>query len=352
MSITQVAERAGVSVTTVSRVLNGSSYVAAETALRIRTCMQELGYAPRALRPGPKRTARRGVRHGNVLLLSMSQHSAVDLFRMPIFPALIGGMQETITRAGLNLLLAHCPNGITVPPSLAGNKVDGVLVIGQVMNSRGKPLGSRLLDCLGRRPVVWTYRDHNDPEHLFDHVLYDNQAVGGQAAEYFAQRGHDSVALLNAVPDHLAYLERREQFALRARALGLTVDICEPPEPLRGPDAITFVEAAITGLGATPGLATGVFCVSDDLLLTAHHTLRHANPRGRRLELLGCNNDSAFMSQMRPRPATIDIQLEQVGRQAAELLCQRLGESERRASIEILLKPVVIPGENDPARLS
>ena len=53
MSITRVAKLAGVSSSTVSRVINRHPRVAPETALSVQKAMQQLGYTPSARRPGP-----------------------------------------------------------------------------------------------------------------------------------------------------------------------------------------------------------------------------------------------------------------------------------------------------------
>ena len=70
---------------------------------------------------------------------------------------------------------------------------------------------------------------------------------------------------------------------------------------------------------------TGVFCVSDDLMLAVFNGLRQRGVEpGRDIELIGCNNDRLFMEQMHPRPATINLKLDQVGRQAFELLLTKM----------------------------
>ena len=109
MSITDVAKHANVSIATVSRFINGDAYVAEATAARIRKSMQELGYVPRALRPGPKQADRKGINTGNIMLLSLMTMAPADLYRMPAFPALLGGVQQGLTKRGMNLLLAHSP---------------------------------------------------------------------------------------------------------------------------------------------------------------------------------------------------------------------------------------------------
>ena len=54
MSIVDVAKRAGVSVATVSRVINDFPGVSPRTARQVRTAMKELLYVPAPIRPGPK----------------------------------------------------------------------------------------------------------------------------------------------------------------------------------------------------------------------------------------------------------------------------------------------------------
>src|SRR5262252_5724749 len=58
VSISKVAKLAGVSNSTVSRVINNHPRVAAETVQSVRMAMKELGYVPSVRRPGPKPLAR------------------------------------------------------------------------------------------------------------------------------------------------------------------------------------------------------------------------------------------------------------------------------------------------------
>jgi DNA-binding LacI/PurR family transcriptional regulator len=342
MSITKVATLAGVSVATVSRYINNTSYVAEETGSRIQAAMDQIGYVPRALRPGPKRKERRGVRTGNVMLLSVHPFSPVDMYRMPAFPALLGGVQETMEAKGLNLLLAHCPDGKTIPPALAGAKVDGVLVVG-----RCPALSARLSAVLDRLPVVWMFREHNDPDRRYDHVLYDNQEVGQIAARYLHEQGHQRVGFVSADPTHEAYCQRRDTFGRVGAELGMDVEVYESDKPLQGSEQLPFVEQAVQTMAAAGEQPTALFCAADDRMLTVFHVLRQRYGEGLAgLELIGCNNDPVFMSQMHPQPATIDIHLGLVGREAAELLWQRLGEvGGTTTSVEILIKPKLVrPG--------
>ena len=65
MSISKVAKLAGVSSSTVSRVINNHPRVAPETVQSVKKAMKELGYVPSDRRPGPKPSARQRVGTGN-----------------------------------------------------------------------------------------------------------------------------------------------------------------------------------------------------------------------------------------------------------------------------------------------
>ena len=69
MPISEVAKLAGVSSSTVSRVINNHPSVAPETVTSVRNAMQQLGYAPSERRPGPKPSFRSRTGTANIAFL-------------------------------------------------------------------------------------------------------------------------------------------------------------------------------------------------------------------------------------------------------------------------------------------
>src|SRR5512142_1190337 len=120
-TIADVAERAGVSIATVSRVLNGTTPVVPETAERIRTAIEELHYVPR--------TAAR--------ILASRRTNTIGLLLPEIgeafFSSLLRGIESEARAAGFDLLIhatMHIPHA-SVPAarrSLAEHNTDGLLV--------------------------------------------------------------------------------------------------------------------------------------------------------------------------------------------------------------------------------
>src|SRR5258708_3300439 len=104
MSIVEVASLAGVSKSTVSRVINQLPGVAPAATEAVRKAMEELGYRPNVRRPGRKPKERQGIRTGNVALLTMGE-SPAQLYRMPVFPAMLHGIERALAENGLNLMM-------------------------------------------------------------------------------------------------------------------------------------------------------------------------------------------------------------------------------------------------------
>lgn len=344
-SIVDVAKLANVSVATVSRILNDARNVAPATAKNVEAAIKELGYTPRAVRPGPKPKSRQGVNTGTIAFISVGSFSPMDMYRMPAFPALLGGIQRGIEKNGMELVLAHLPEGKVVPPVLARRRADGVILFGF------ETLSTQLKQALNRVPAVWCFlRDSVAPSSEFDHVLYDNSHVGQMAADYFLKRKHRNLIFVGSRPNHQAFAQRRIQFVETANAQGASVLVVEGPEsvglelsPMQLDDVAHRAVHELRSSGEQP---TAIFAGSDDLMVRVYNRLRqHGFEPGKDVELIGCNNDKQFLDQMHPRPATIDIKLDLVGERAIEQLLWRMSHPADQARAQLLIKPVIVPAE-------
>ncbi|VGO15338.1 Ribose operon repressor [Pontiella desulfatans] len=342
-SIVDVAKLANVSVATVSRILNDERNVTPETTKLVEVAIKELGYVPKAVRPGPKPKNRKGITTGTIAFISVGSFSPVDMYRMPAFPSLLGGIQRGIERHGMELVLAHLPEGKAVPPVLARRRADGVLLFGF------ETLSTQLKRALNRVPAVWCFlRDSVAPSTDFDHVLYDNSHVGRMAADYLLGRKHRNLMFVGSRPNHQAFAERRDQFVALVAAGGGTAKVVEGIA--KNDDALTpsrleeIAQRAVAGLGDGAARTTGIFVSSDDLMVRVYNQLKqHGVEPGKDVDLIGCNNDKQYMDQMHPRPATVDIKLDLVGERAVEQLLWRMSHPGDIAQAQLLIKPEVLP---------
>jgi DNA-binding LacI/PurR family transcriptional regulator len=209
----EVAERAGVSLSTVSRALAGSPHISAATRLRVRKAAEALDYrvdaAGSALRTGQTRTI------GVVIPLA---HAERQNLSDPFFLEILGAVADELSACGYSLLL----HKLTEDPynwieGLArGRRADGVIVIGQSLHHDSL---NRIADT-GFPLVVW---GTPIPAQRYVTVGSDNVAGGREATAHLIGQECRHIAFLGdpAAPEVAARLEGHAQ-ALAAGGLPRT----------------------------------------------------------------------------------------------------------------------------------
>lgn len=337
-----VARAAGVSRWTVSRVLNGDRKVLPKTVRKVEATIEALGYDIGKPRSGPKTEKQLGIQTRTIAFLSTSGHSPKRMYQMPFFPLLLGGIQDALFSSELDMLLAHSPKARVVPAAFARKQADGVLLYGT------NELSSRLKKILTGIPIVRIGRAGEDIFSEYDHVYFDNSSVGELAAAHLLRRGHRHLAFVDFSfsPAHTTVGSRREQFIRHATGAGADVEVLCPERAQTPEGQIRNIERIMRRTAALEPLPTGIFCPSDNAMLRAFNYLReHGIRPGYDVEMIGCNNDPAYMEQMRPRPATIDVKLDEVGENAVARLLERMGDQMDKSPTFTLVAPTVVPGE-------
>lgn len=332
MSIIHVARVAGVSKSTVSRVINEIPGVAPDAIAAVRKAMKKIGYQPPLRRRGPKPSSRQGIRNGNVALLAMGLR-AEDLYRMPVFPALLHGLERALAEQNLNLVLGNLGPGEHPPAALAERQADGLLLWGKW---DGMP--PEVLNQVRSLPAVWLMREHSDARGDFDHVTYNNLTVSRIAARYLLERNHRHTAFLNTVPSHSAYVERQNDFARLMQEAGQPTQsiVVDATQPL---DASSRLVEELLRLCPA---ATGVFVPTDAQLPALYRALQARGVKpGRDIEIISCDNEEPFLSQVHPRPATIDLHLDLVGRRAVEQLRWRM-RNPKEPRLTVMVEPTLV----------
>lgn len=131
VTLHQVAKKAGVSKSTVSRVINGSASVSPEAKERIEAVIDELGYVPnRAARSLASRRAQ--------AVALVIPEDTTRFFGDPFFAAVISGIDEYLrgTDLVLNLLIASTEDRQKMLSYLTGGNADGALVLSHHTSDR------------------------------------------------------------------------------------------------------------------------------------------------------------------------------------------------------------------------
>jgi LacI family transcriptional regulator len=324
MSITQVAKLAGVSSSTVSRVINNHPRVAPETEKSVRKAMQELGYVPSDRRPGPKPLSRLKTETRNVSFLVLG---ASDGQATPAFAELLRGVSMGATDQAVNLAFHYVPNPDQLPTRALEQGVDGLLLHGNLP-------GVELERKLRKLPTVWLMGNRRRPE-WGDQVMPDAYEVGHLAAEYLIHQSHRRLAFLNLDANHWPLRVYFQSFSATAASFKVPVDSVQSPLETTGNywgrHSPKVVEALVQKFLDLPQRPTGIF-VADDMqvaLLQPALQARGVEIGPGAAQVISCNNETPFLVGLQPRPAVIDIRVQSIGRRAVEHLLWRMTNQTR-----------------------
>lgn len=233
-----VAERAGVSGQTVSRVVNGSPRVDPDTRVRVESAMAELGYRPhraaRALRTGRSQT----------IGLVVTTLSTVGNSRM------LQATAEAAAQRGYALTLVTAARGVAEAfDRLAEQEVDGAIVLNEasaLLPDAGRPTGLRLV-------VV-----DAPAEAGFTSVHSDHAGGAATATARLLELGHRTVHHLAGPEGSFAAAERERGWRETLASVGV-----DAPSVVRGDWSADSGHAAAAALSAS----TAVFCANDQMAL-------------------------------------------------------------------------------------
>ncbi|HZG56288.1 LacI family DNA-binding transcriptional regulator [Paenibacillus sp.] len=211
----QVAELAGVSEATVSRVLSGVGPIREETKRRVLEAAERVGYTPSAI-------ARSFVtqRSGNIGVV-LPVVPKVHLFSAYYFSEILSGVGHAVERRGYNLLLQFRP--ADKPPDYESafrmRKVDGCLILGATSSEAEAAALCELHE--NEWPFVVVGQRFDAP---YAQVDADHISGGRQATEHLLAAGLKRIALVNGPESYSNSVDRRQGFESALRAAGVEPD--------------------------------------------------------------------------------------------------------------------------------
>jgi len=341
-TVTDVAAKAGVSLGTVSRVLNHHPAVSPDNVARVLRAVKEVGYVLKQPRTGPVfRTGYIGL-----VLLGMDR----SLSSLPVIAQTVQSVQARVAQLGATTVMADLPAFDVIPPFLERGQADGLIVKGPLQGVLPKPGTSRLCDRLREFPTVWVL---GRPAGAWsDHCGPDNWAIGRIAAQRLVSKGHRQLAFVSVRGGHTMFDERQAAFEWHARALGARVEalVAPPPEapvfPLPSASNQPAMDRLVDKLLSHKPRFTGVFVPADTMAALLYRSCARSNVRiGRDLAVVSCNHEPPIIASLNPALTTIDVQADAIGAQAVAQLCLRLANT-AAAPVNILTEPTLVAGES------
>ena len=259
-----VAERAGVSLTAVSLVLNGKAgtNIAKETQARILAAAEELGYRPNAMA--------RGLRSGRSATIGFISD---EIATTPFAGAMIQGAQEAAWEAGRLLLLINTGHDRAIEATglelLQERHVEGIIYATMYHQVIEPPA------ILREGPAVLL--DARAPNGSLPSVVPDEFGAARKATLELIRAGHRRIAFLQDHEPIAAVPERESGYRSALQEHGLST----PPELIaRGAATAAGGWQATLQLLELPDSPTAVFCFNDQMAMGAY---RAAAERGLRI---------------------------------------------------------------------
>ncbi len=306
ITIQDVAREAGVGVSTVSRVINGSDYASPQTRERVRRAVEQLGY-----HPSP---AARGLRQAKTYTIGVL---LADLAN-PVYTEVLRGVEHAAQEAGYGVLIADGQASEEAQArmlrSLYERRVDALFLRGPVVPS---PMLARFLD--DGIPVF--PRVGRSGEDLTIEDPREEDAAALAAYQHLLDLGHGTIAFVSR--SRTSRVEHRVQFL---RDLALRAGL--PSEAVAhytadGPD-----ECHVAVRRAMEGQSTTAFVAGNHIV--APYVLAAIHAAGLRIPKdvsFLCFGDSAWALAHDPPISVVRFDYYEAGRRAAISLLKQLGES-------------------------
>lgn len=327
-----VAREAGVSISTVSRALNGQPFVSADVRDRVQRASEALGYRPDV--------AARSMRTGTTGAVGL----VVSDISNPLLAAVARATDLALNPAGYALMIANSANDAEHEAELITafqqRRLDGLIIATADEGAVG--LSNRV--AAFQAAVLL---DRDVPGSRADAVLSDHAAGLGDAIRHLVGLGHRRIALIAGTPAQRGSRVRIETYDAELEQLGVARDgaLCRPGE-------MTVADGyrAVGEVLALPDPPTAIIAGNNQLFAGLFAAIRDL---GRRipddLSVVACE-ETELTSLHNPPLDVVRRDMDDLGRTAAELLLARLATPGRRRRQIVLPTVFEARGSSGPPK--
>ena len=330
-SLRQVAERAQVSVTTASLVLNmptPAGRVSEECAERVRRIASEMGYAPnyhaRSMRSGRAEMIAVAIDIG---FSQPDRTPEITELTIPYFAQLVGGIEVALRGLGYQMTIVGPSPDQRAPErgwqGIRDRRFDGMIIQGSALDHRSLKFMAQSANA----PIIAI-----DFEGTTNFPVVQTDVSSGlhDAMAHLAELGHQDVLWIGKLPDpHTGRIDDREQQFIRlAWKLGLRGETiyCEQPQELSATETLSETQIAMAYDAMKRRLSeskrfTAVVAYNDPMALGAVFAMQDFGlsiPR----EVSVIGHDNWESRYCRPSLTSVDLMLTDVSRRAVDQLIE------------------------------
>ena len=321
-----VARVAGVSISTVSRVLTGSPLVNEETRVRVQRAMDELDYRPNRV----ARRLRRDTARASLIGL------IVPDIQNPFFAELVRGVESVAQQHGYMLFLGNSDEDPAQERRyldlMRAESVDGLIL-------PASSDSAQVVAALGRQGIPVVCVDRRLPRVALDTVIADNVHGAYEAIAHLLRIGHRRIGYIGGRPQLSTSQERLEGYRLALQEHGLAFDA----SLVREGDSRQAGGRALAGellrLDRPP---TALFVGNNLMTLGALETIHLLGLRIPEEIAIVSYDDIPWALALDPPLTAVRQPGHEIGRRAAELLLQRIADPKRSTTLLVLQPELVV----------
>jgi LacI family transcriptional regulator len=313
--IRDVARESGVSVATVSRVMNGNTNVKPETRDRVLEASKRVDYVPN---PAARTlTTKR----------SKTVAAIIPTIENSVFAKFIAAIEHSMSARDYSLVLA-VSNADETLETTAAKKL--IAMGAEAFILSGSTHSEILIDLLTRRKIPFVFTSVFDLVSDIPTIGYDNAALAEMAIRYLADKGHSEIAVVHGPLAESDRTEARKTGAMSARHLLNDLRFVETDLSVAGG------KLAVKKICAFTPRPTAILCFSDVLALGVYFGLNVAElhiPTD--VSVMGFDNLD-WSEEITPPLTTIDLPAREMGIAVAEQLMGALEETSGLISKELV----------------
>lgn len=314
VSLKDVAEYAGVSPSTVSRVLTDKPVVNENTRIRVMEAVRLLDYKPNELAKSLK-----SGRSNTIALM-------VPSIQNMIFPTITRGVEDTARKAGYTVILCNTDEDVEEEKryiaKLRTRFIDGFIVASMLP-------GSDHIRKLWREgfPVVLTSRIYDD---TIDAVGIDNEAATFDAMQYLIRGGHKKIAFAMGREEIPLYMDRYKGYRRALESSGLPYDEQLVIHETTGTGSFYFLIQNLLKRGIQPDAVLASSDPKAFVVMRALHDAGLSIPGD--VSVMGIDNVETS-SQVEPPLSTVAQPLYEIGALAASKLIRQIHHKEKTGKL-------------------
>ena len=341
-TITDVAHLAGVSIKTVSRVINGEEPIRPETKAKVAKAVEMLGYEPhRGARM--MRSSKSGLIGIITGLFSSPDHGKISAGLSDLH--ILRGAYKACREAGKTLLMSDMagdPGTVgELLSTFTSHRVEGIIYVAsfhqQVLLPTPKDTPLVLVNCFSHADIAA--------------VVPDDTWGQTTAVEHLVQQGHRRIGYIGLTEEIVAGRLRKAAFIETCLHLGLNLQDCPVAigSNLHSQDMFEPVPAALQAMLGHPNPPTAL-CVGNDAM--AMHVYRSLEQLGVRIPedmaIMGFDNDIVICNAVRPQLSTVTLPYFEMGYAGIRRLLNRISAPKNADVSAQLIRGEVVARDSTP----